>query len=729
MSTPNDVVPLRLGKHIEDVTLLAKSSALAHLGVRDLGTFLDTLDQLALPSGAVIFERGEDGEHMYFVLEGEVVVRRGAIDVGRLGPGDHFGELPILGVSRRTTTAHAESQVRLARLSRSRFLSLATNHPRVALHVTQALAATLAATVTAMTDDVGLLLQQRTLPRRSTVRVMVSGALVDVPTGVTASTLLPRTVLGAQVVAACLDHRPISLETPVTSDATLEPMTVASWEGRRIYRTSVGLLLLEAARRVLPNASVSLGARVGEGQRVAWPGTVDPERLAAVEQEMRDLVAAGTPLREELWTVDEARSRLHEQGWDDAAMLIPFHRDKTISLVTCGGTFALALVPVMPNAGELRGFTLSVRDGEVFLDFGEALRPHTSTRTSAFAAVTAAQSDRRVHEAGAPPNSMTHELSKWLGTMDVTGVGPFNRACVAGHVEELIRVSEGFHEKSIGRIADRIAESSRRRVVAIAGPSSSGKTTFIKRLKVQLEVDGVRPVHLSLDDYYVDRSRSPKDESGEFDFESTEALDARLFHDHATRLLAGERVRTARFEFGSGLSLPDGGPELALSANDVLLVEGLHALNPSMVGAIAEQHETFRVFVHPATALPFDRLSSVLPEDVRLLRRIVRDRHHRNYRASESIRRWPSVRRGEERHVFPCLGEADVVFDTSLVYELAVLRVYAERYLLEIAEDDPAYATAYRLRQLIDRFVPIHPDHVPPTSILREFIGGSGFDD
>lgn len=726
--TMNDVLPFQIGKHIEDVTLLSKSSALAHLGVRDLGTFLDTLDQLALPSGAIVFKQGDNAEHMYFVLDGEVRARRGSMDATRLGAGDHFGELAILGNTRRTTTAYAATPVRLARLSRSRFLSLATNHPRVALHVTQALAGSLAATVTAMTDDVGLLLQQRTLPRRTTVRVMVSGALVDAAMGALAGTLLPQTAEGALVVAASLDHKPVSLETPVTSDAMLEPITVASWEGRRIYRTSVGLVFLEAARRVLPQMAISLGARCGEGQQIVWPGEPSGESLAAVEQQMRDLVAAATPLREELWTVDEARARLEDQGWHDAAALIPFHRDKTISLVTCGSTFALGLVPVIPNARALLGFSLSMREGQVLLDFGEVLKAHTSTQTSAIAAVTSVRPPPTPQKTGSRPDAMTRELVKWLGAMSVTGVGPFDRACVAGQVEELIRVSEGFHEKNIGRIADCIADDERLRVVAIAGPSSSGKTTFIKRLKVQLEVDGVTPVHLSLDDYYVDRERTPKDDRGDYDFESAAAIDVSLFQSHAARLLAGESVRTARFDFKSGQSLPDGGPELSLSAKNVMLVEGLHALNPEMLGGVAKRDETFRVFVHPATALPFDRLSAVLPEDVRLLRRIVRDRHQRSYLASESIRRWPSVRRGEERHVFPCLAEADVVFDTSLVYELAVLRVYAERYLLEIVEDDPAYATAYRLRQLIDRFVPIHADHVPPTSILREFIGGSGFD-
>jgi uridine kinase len=722
-----DAVPLKAGKHMDDVALLAKSSVLAHLGVRDIGTFLDALDQLALPPSTTVFEQGDDGEHMYFVLDGEGRVRRNALEVARLGRGDHFGELAILGVRPRTTTVQTETPVRLARLSRARFLGLATNHPRVALHVTEALATSLAATVTAMTDDVGLL-QQRKLPRRSSVRALIAGSVVDVGMGALVGGLLPHAIDGALVVAATVDQKPVSLETPITSDARIEPLTVASWEGRRIYRASVGLLLLEAGRRALPGAQLVLGPRRGAAQVVLTAEKLLPETLAILEQAMRDLVAGQAPLREELWALEEARVRFTEQGWADAAALLPFHRDRTISLVGCGGTFALGLGPVLPNTSALRGFQLSLDDGQLLLHFGDALRSHVSTQTSTFVAPPMGLARMPTSPVASDPHRMARELAAWLGTMDVTSVGAFNRSCVSGQVGELIRVSEGFHEKHIGRIADEIANGRPIRVVAIAGPSSSGKTTFIKRLKVQLEVNRIHPVVLSLDDYYVDRVRTPRDESGEYDFESSQALDRRLLSTHIGQLLAGEPVRTARYDFKAGTSLPEGGPGLRLSPRSVLLVEGLHALAPDVVDSAVGPEVPFRVFVHPATALPFDRLSSVLPEDLRLLRRIVRDRHQRGYLAHDSIRRWPSVRRGEERHVFTFQDRADVVFDTSLVYELAVLRVYAERYLLEIPPDDTAYATGYRLRQLIDRFVPIHPDHVPPTSLLREFIGGSGFD-
>jgi uridine kinase len=324
---------------------------------------------------------------------------------------------------------------------------------------------------------------------------------------------------------------------------------------------------------------------------------------------------------------------------------------------------------------------------------------------------------------------MVADHAAWLGAMGVASVGAFNDLCVSGQVSQLIRVAEGFHEKRIGRIADDIARArDRLRTIAIAGPTSSGKTTFIKRLTVQLQVAGLRPVGISLDDYYVDRERTPRDDRGEHDYEALEALDLALLQDHVRRLLAGEEVRTSRFDFRTGRSDPEGGPAIRLTRGDVLLLEGIHGLNPALLGAIPRPGELYRVFIHPATTLPFDRLHRVSATDLRILRRIVRDRHARGRSAADNIARWPSVQEGERRHIFPFQAEADAVFDSSLVYEPAVLKVYAERYLLEVPADHPAYGTAWRLRTLIDRFVAIYPDHVPPTSIIREFIGGSGFE-
>jgi uridine kinase len=332
----------------------------------------------------------------------------------------------------------------------------------------------------------------------------------------------------------------------------------------------------------------------------------------------------------------------------------------------------------------------------------------------------------------APPragNDMAREHQRWLAALGVTSVGAFNELCISGQVSQLIRVAEGFHEKRIGQIADQIAAARERiRVITVAGPSSSGKTTFLKRLTVQLQIDGVNPVGISLDDYYVDREKTPRAPSGDWDFEALEALDLALLQEHVSRLLAGEAVTTARFDFVAGKSHPAGGPTIRLRPGDVLLLEGIHGLNPRLLGVLPRAGALHRIFIHPATTLPFDRLTRVSATDLRLLRRIVRDRHQRGYGAAENILRWASVQAGEREHIYPYQGEADAVFDTSLIYEPAVLKVFAERYLLEVPQDHPAYPTAHRLRYLVDRFVSIYPDHVPPTSLVREFIGGSGFE-
>jgi uridine kinase len=713
------VLPFAYGHRPEDVALLAKHSFLAHIGPQDLGAFIELLDQMAVPAGTVVFRQGDEGEHMYFVLEGEAHMCRGAIEVARLGPGDQFGEVAILGHRARTATVQADTVMRLARLSRSRFVSLGAQHPRAALHFMEALAATVAATMTALRDDVGLLVRQRSLPRRSVVNVAVGDARIDVGTGTLVGTLLPRAVDSALVVAATVDRRAVSLETPLTADGVVEPLTTASWEGRRIFRRSAVLLVLEAARRRVPAANLTVGPRIGWKQLVLTAPELTAEDVVAIQREIERLVEHAEPMREELWAIEEARARFLEQGWADTAALLPSYRAETVLLLACGGTFALAFGPVLPNASGLRYVKIEKASGGLLVDFGPALEAG-----GAVSSMTTMVPGMDV-TAPMPARQMARQLGGWLSALRITSVGRFNESCVDGRVDELVRVSEGFHEKNIGRVADAIADR-HLRVVAIAGPSSSGKTTFIRRLKVQLEVNGIVPVHLSLDDYYVDREKTPLDTLGELDFESVEALDLPLLRSNIARLVAGERVRLARYDFPTGKSLREGGAEVALGPENVLLVEGLHALNPAVGGSLPRD-TAFRVFVHPATALPLDRLSAVLPDDVRLLRRIVRDRHGRGYTARETIARWPSVRRGEEKHVFPFAAEADFVFDTSLVYEIAVMRVFAERYLLEVPNDDPAFVTAHRLRQLIDRFVPIYSDHVPRTSILREFIGG-GFD-
>ncbi len=445
---------------------------------------------------------------------------------------------------------------------------------------------------------------------------------------------------------------------------------------------------------------------------------------------MKDVIASGARFREELWTVEEARAHFLDIGWRDAALLLRTWRNMAVPLVSCGEVYALSIAPLLPDTSAVALFAprLEVTRRGLFIHYGDEVEVSPAEIPPE---VTQIPPTSRPSSSRPSPGVSRDAIEEepFLQALGVTSVGAFNEACIIGRVSQIIRVSEGLHEKRIGQIADVIAgRAGRTRVVCIAGPSSSGKTTFIKRLMVQLQVNGVHPVAISLDDYYLDRERTRRQKNGDYDYEALDALDLPLLHDHLARLALGEAVNTARYNFTTGQSSPTGGPTIALGPSDVLMLEGIHGLNPGLFSATLDPSQIFRIFIQPMSSLPFDRLSRVNVSDIRLLRRIVRDRHHRGTNAGTNILRWPAVREGEREHIFPYLDQADAVFDSALVYELSVIKVFADRYLLEVPQDHPAQETAHRLRQLIDRFITIYPDHVPPTSLLREFIGGSGFE-
>ncbi len=696
---------------------LAKSPLLAALPPGGLDRLLDAAEVVEVAPGATVVREGESTDEMYFVLAGEARLRRNDLALKVLSAGGHFGALGLLTRQPRTVTATAGSKGLIAaRLTHESWADLVAHHPKVAVSLLTTLLVRVREDLVEMTDSVGLLLQGRSLPRAREVAVRLGTEVRRVPTGTPLRRVLPAEADGVLVVAGLLNQKPVSLNTPLFADAAVAPLTTDDSEGRHVWVRSLGLVLLEAAHQVAPELEIRMGPSRGPVQLVKVIGSCDRAALAALlTAGMQRIVASDAPIRQEMWLVEEAQAYFADRGWVNAARLLATQRHGTAPLVTCGDLYAVAMGPFLPSTGALRGWKLEPLGDGLVLDYGR----HDPRNGTGLATALAAE----------PEGSMVRAHRAWLDGMGVLSVGAFNDLCVSGGVVQLIRVAEGFHEKRIGAIADDIAaHRDRVRIIAIAGPSSSGKTTFIKRLTVQLHINGLHPVGLSLDDYYVDRERTVLDEKGDYDFEALEALDLALLQDQVRRLLAGETVATAHYDFRSGKGQPQGGPRIHLGVGDVLLLEGIHGLNPRLLGDIPREGELYRVFIHPATTLPFDRLSRVSTTDLRLLRRIVRDRHQRGYRADENILRWRSVLRGERKHIFPFLGEADAVFDSSLVYEPSVLKVFAERYLLEVPQSSPAYGTAWRLRLLVDRFVSIYPDHVPPTSILREFIGGSGFE-
>lgn len=587
------------------------------------------------------------------------------------------------------------------------------------------------------------------VPRQSEVTIRVQGDAQTVATGTVLQDILPREIGGVPVVGALLGRRPVSLTARVTWEAEVEPILLNSLEGQRVHRMSQALLLLEAAAVSVPEADLRLAHSVGFGRRVhigvGWKQRAEElaERLQAA---MTALVANDHPLVETWAGVTEAMEHFRRVGWLDTVELLATWRDLVVPLASYGQVQAIVMTPLLPSTGQVGGFRVLADRGGLLLLYGRDRHstarvlgtatelPHVPETTvenaepfrPAIAGLRAVSNEEAL-AVSRQTLSMTQQQERWLETVEVRGVGDFNRACISGYVGELINVSEGFHEKRISRIADEVhGRGKSARIVCIAGPSSSGKTTFIKRLRVQLQVLGMSPIAISLDDYYCDRELSPRDETGEFDFEALDALRLELLQEHIGRLLNGEAVKTAHYSFKSGKSFPEDGPLVKLDHRSVLMLEGIHGLNPRLLAQIGKG-EVFRVFICPLAQLPFDRVTRLHASDIRLIRRIVRDRHSRGYSAAATISRWDSVRSGERKHIFPYQHHADAVFDSSLIYEAAVLKVYAERYLFEVPREHAAWPTALRLLNLVDRFVALYPDRVPPTSILREFIGDSAF--
>lgn len=542
-----------------------------------------------------------------------------------------------------------------------------------------------------------------------------TGKYYDVPRG---STLLDI----YKVVGEPLPHLPMNAQVNnKTEDLTfvcwqpkdIEFVDYTNLSGMRTYVRSLCFILSKAVHDVYPEATLNLEHSISRGYYCTIHNgkPADAEMLAEIKQRMQELVAADLPFKQHTVQTEKAIELFHAIGMDDKANLIKTCGMLYTSYHELDGYINYFYGGLVPSTGYIRLFDL-----EPYID-GALLRvPMQSNPTQLAPKVW----QKKMYEVYKEHLTLQHALG-------LNNVGDLNLALKKGYASEVIMISEAMQEKQIARIADEIAEQYKKgvRMVLIAGPSSSGKTTTCKRLEIQLATNLLHPIGISLDDYFVNREDTPKDENGEYDFESLYALDLPYFNADLQRLIAGEEIDMPTFDFETGKRVYRG-KKMKLQENSIIVIEGIHALNPELTANLDDSLK-YRIYVSALTSISLDNHNWIPTTDNRLLRRIIRDYRFRGYSAEETILRWPSVRRGEDKWIFPYQEYADAMFNSAMLYELAALRAYAEPILANVQESSPANAEAYRLLRFLRYFNYIPQEDLPKTSLLREFVGGGSF--
>jgi uridine kinase len=541
------------------------------------------------------------------------------------------------------------------------------------------------------------------------------GTQREFPTGTRVAQVLNETgytVDGAPVIAVLANNELTSLYYRLDVNTELEAVTMTTPEGQRVYRRSLCFLLAMAAQEVVPDRHLIIGHSLGNGYYYRFDDDrpVEDGELERLETRMREIVEQDMPIVRRLVSYIDALEYFEQHGMHDTALLLKHRNDAKIPVYTCGEMMDISHGPLVPQTGTLAYFELTKYPPGFILRFPRDNDPY---RLGPF-------------EASPILFSVYQEYKQWGKILNVSSVGKLNDRTVTGGIRDFIRVAEALQNKKIAEIADRIHERrAQARIVLIAGPSSSGKTTFAKKLSIQLTVLGFKPVAVGLDDYFVPREQTPVDEDGNYDFEHIEAIDIALLNEHLEALLAGHEVELPRFSFKTGTREPSG-HTISLPERGLLIMEGIHGLNDRLTPRI-DAAQKFKVYVSALTQLNLDDHNRISTTDNRLIRRLVRDHQFRGHDALETLHMWPSVRRGENRNIFPFQDSADVAFNSALDYELGVLRNHALPLLDEVKPYHDVYHEAVRLLSFLENFTPIPEKYVPDDSILREFVGESGF--
>ena len=516
-------------------------------------------------------------------------------------------------------------------------------------------------------------------------------------------------------VSAKVNNKVESLDFRVYYNKDIEFLDITSSSGMRTYVRSLFFILVKAVEELYPQGSISLEHPISKGYfcKLHIDRTIGLDDVQRIKQKMQEIIAADIPYTRTECHTEKVVRLFEERGMPDKARLLDTYGQLYSYYYQLGDTVDCYYSSLVPSTGYIHLFDI--------VKYYDGLLLRIPNRENPTKLEEVVKQEKMLE--------VFQEYHRWNQILGISTVGDLNVACNEGHATDLINVSEALQEKKIAQIADEIThrdqDGKRVKLVLISGPSSSGKTTFSKRLSIQLMTNGLKPYPISLDDYFVNRNDTPLDENGKHDFESLDAVDLPFFEEQLSTLLNGGEVELPRYNFTTG-KREMSGKKLRIDEHMILIIEGIHALNPALTPHIPNENK-YKVYVSALTTILLDNHNYIPTTDNRLLRRIIRDYKYRNYSAEETIARWPSVREGEEKWIFPYQENADAMFNSALLFELAVLKDYVEPVLRKVPNRCPEYSEAHRLLRFLNYFVSVQDKELPPTSLLREFLGGSSF--
>lgn len=514
------------------------------------------------------------------------------------------------------------------------------------------------------------------------------------------------------IITAKVNNDLVELNERLYEDSYVDFLTLESYEARRIYVRGLTFVLIRAVVELFPKANVTIEHSLSKGiyGEIHKTPELSKEELGKIERRMREIIAEDVPFSKEAMTLDKAKEVFSKYGMKDKLRLFKYWQEDMVDVCKCGSIYGYFYGKMVPSTGYLKKFQLMYYKPGFLLRHPDTYSPEE---------IPEFKEQRGLFR-------VFREAEEWADILDVADVGALNDKTITGQMGDIIRISEALHEKKIAYIADMIAQRKDNvKLILIAGPSSSGKTTFSKRLSIQLRVNGLKPYAISLDDYFVNREETPRDATGEYDFESIHALDLNLLNEHLNMLMAGEEIELPTFNFITG-KREYTGKKLKLKDDMILIAEGIHGLNELLTRDIKPENK-FKIYISALTQLNIDNHNRIPTTDVRILRRIVRDYRTRGKDAENTLLGWTSLRRGEDKNIFPFQEEADIMFNSTLVYELGALKKQAEPLLMQINNSSKAFSEAQRLLKFLRYFLPVGVEEIPNNSIIREFIGGSCF--